>query len=85
MQLQNYFYWFKDAVPKNICDDIVRYAKQLQEQAKLTILEDTENWIACDKCKKWRKSDKLGAYRVTCKTMNRKCGLEVLHPDRECL
>ena len=48
-------------------------AKQLQEQAKLTILEDTENWIACDKCKKWRKSDKLGAYRVTCKTMNRKC------------
>ena len=36
MQLYNYFYWFKDAVPKNICDDIVRYAKQLQEQMAVT-------------------------------------------------
>ena len=26
-------------------------AKQLQEEAELTILEDTDNWIACDKCK----------------------------------
>lgn len=47
-------------------------AKQLQEQAKLTILEDTEKWIACDRCKKWRKSDKLGAYRVTCKKNEQK-------------
>ena len=48
-------------------------AKQLQEQAKLSILEDTENWIACDGCKKWRKSDKLGAYKITCRMINRKC------------
>ena len=36
MQLYNYYYWFKNAVPKNICDDIVRYAKQLQEQMAVT-------------------------------------------------
>ena len=36
MQLQNYYYWFKDAVPKHICDDIVRYAKSIQDQMAVT-------------------------------------------------
>jgi len=36
MQLYNYYYWFKNAVPTHICDDIVRYAKQLQEQMAVT-------------------------------------------------
>ena len=36
MQLQNYFYWFKDAVPKHVCDDIVRYAKSIQDQMAVT-------------------------------------------------
>ena len=48
-------------------------AKQMQEEAELTILEDTDNWIACDKCKKWRISDRLGANTVTCEKINRKC------------
>ena len=36
MQLENYYYWFKNAVPNHICDDIVRYAKQLQDQMAVT-------------------------------------------------
>jgi|TARA_R110002012_G_scaffold21960_2_gene76013 PKHD-type hydroxylase len=36
MQLQNYFYWFKDAVPKHVCDDIVRYAKSIKDQMAVT-------------------------------------------------
>ncbi len=36
MQLQNYYYWFKDAVPKHICDDIVRYAKSIQDDIATT-------------------------------------------------
>ena len=50
-----------------------KQAKQLQKRAQSTVLEDTENWIACDKCTKWRKSDRLGAYQVTCKKINRRC------------
>ena len=56
-------------------------AKQLQEQAKLSILEDTENWIACDGCGKWRKSDRLGAYKITCRMINREC--EEIADDEE--
>jgi len=36
MQLQNYYYWFKDAIPHNVCDDIVRYAKSIQDQMAVT-------------------------------------------------
>jgi PKHD-type hydroxylase len=36
MQLQNYYYWFKDAIPHHVCDDIVRYGKQLQDQIAVT-------------------------------------------------
>ena len=36
MQLQNYYYWFKNAIPHHICDDIVKYAKSLQDQMALT-------------------------------------------------
>ena len=48
-------------------------AKQLQDEAELTIWEDTGNWVACDKYKKWRKPSRLGAYEVTCERINRKC------------
>ena len=38
MQLQNYYYWFKDAIPHHVCDDIVRYAKSIQDQmARLAV------------------------------------------------
>ena len=36
MQLENYYYWFKEAVPSHICDDIVRYAKSIQDQMAVT-------------------------------------------------
>ena len=36
MQLENYYYWFKDAIPKHVCDDIIRYGKQLQDQMAVT-------------------------------------------------
>ena len=36
MNLTTYYYFFKSAVPKRICDDIVRYGKQLQDQVAVT-------------------------------------------------
>ena len=36
MQLQNYYYWFKNAIPHHVCDDIVRYAKSIQDQMAVT-------------------------------------------------
>jgi len=36
MQLQNYYYWFKDAIPHHVCDDIVRHAKSIQDQMAVT-------------------------------------------------
>jgi len=31
MNLTNYYYYFQSAIPKRICDDIVRYGKSLQD------------------------------------------------------
>ena len=36
MNLTNYYYYFQSAIPERICDDIVRYGKQLQDQMALT-------------------------------------------------
>ena len=36
MNLTNYYWYFKSAVPERICNDIVRYGKQLQDQLALT-------------------------------------------------
>ena len=36
MNLTNYYYYFQSAIPKRICDDIVRYGKQLQNQLATT-------------------------------------------------
>ena len=32
MNLFNYYYYFKSAIPERICDDIVKYGHQLQDQ-----------------------------------------------------
>ena len=37
MNLINYFWWFKDAVPKHICDEIVRFGLQKKDQMALTM------------------------------------------------
>jgi PKHD-type hydroxylase len=36
MNLTNYYWYFKSAVPIRICDEIVRYGKQLQDQMAVT-------------------------------------------------
>jgi len=36
MNLANYYWYFKSAIPEHICDDIVKYGHQLQEQIGVT-------------------------------------------------
>ena len=36
MNLKNYYWYFKSAIPEHICDDIVRYGHQLQDQMAVT-------------------------------------------------
>jgi PKHD-type hydroxylase len=36
MNLTNYYWYFKSAIPERICDDISKYGKQLQEQMAVT-------------------------------------------------
>ena len=36
-------------------------AKQLQDEAELTIWEDTGNWVACDKYKKMEETRQAGS------------------------
>ena len=36
MNLTNYYWYFQSAIPERICDDIVRYGKQLQDQIAVT-------------------------------------------------
>ena len=36
MNLTNYYWYFQSAIPERICDDIVRYGKQLQDQMAVT-------------------------------------------------
>ena len=36
MNLTNYYYYFKSAIPSRICDDIVKYGQQLQDQMART-------------------------------------------------
>ena len=36
MNLANYYWYFKSAIPERICDDIVRYGKSLQDRMGTT-------------------------------------------------
>ena len=36
MSLQNYCWWFKEAVPTHICDEIVKYGLQVKDNLALT-------------------------------------------------
>ena len=36
MNLTNYYWYYQSAIPERICDDIVRYGKQLQDQMAVT-------------------------------------------------
>jgi|TARA_R110000772_G_scaffold38863_1_gene91404 PKHD-type hydroxylase len=36
MNLTNYYWYFKSAIPERICDEIIKYGKQLQDQMAVT-------------------------------------------------
>ena len=36
MNLTNYYWYFKSVIPERICDDIVKYGHQLQDQMAVT-------------------------------------------------
>ena len=36
MNLTNYYWYFQSAIPHRICDDIVKYGQQLQDQMAVT-------------------------------------------------
>ena len=36
MNLTNYYWYFQSAIPERICDDIVKYGHQLQDQMAVT-------------------------------------------------
>ena len=36
MNLTNYYWYFQSAIPERVCNDIVRYGKQLQDQMAVT-------------------------------------------------
>lgn len=36
MNLEHYYWYFKEAVPARICDDIVKYGKSIKDQMALT-------------------------------------------------
>ena len=36
MNLTNYYWYFQSAVPSRVCDDIIKYGQQLQDQMAVT-------------------------------------------------
>ena len=36
MNLTNYYWYFQSAIPERICDDIVKYGHQMQDQMAVT-------------------------------------------------
>ena len=36
MSLTSYYWYFQSAIPSRICDDIVKYGQQLQDQMAVT-------------------------------------------------
>ena len=36
MNLTHYYWYFQSVIPENICDDITRYAKQLNDEMAVT-------------------------------------------------
>jgi PKHD-type hydroxylase len=45
MNYKNYYWYFKSVIPKRICDDIVKYGHQLQDQIAMTGGEESKTKI----------------------------------------
>ena len=58
MNLFNHYWYFKSAIPEHICDDIVKYGHQLQDQIAVTGGYDNKKFPFC------RTWDKLTTYVV---------------------
>ena len=44
MNLQNYYYYFKSAIPPKICDEIIKFGLEQKSQIALTgIVKDDDN------------------------------------------
>ena len=44
MNLQNYYYYFKSAIPSKICDEIIKFGLEQKSQIALTgIVKDDDN------------------------------------------
>ena len=43
MELENYYWCFRGAIPNRICDDIVEYGKALKEETGVTYGYDPDN------------------------------------------
>jgi len=54
MQLKNYYWHFKKAVPERICDEIVRYAKSIKD--KMAVTGDFKDPETLDEIKDLKKS-----------------------------
>ena len=44
MNLTNYYWYFQSVIPERICDDIVKYGKQIQDQMADTGGYGTKKW-----------------------------------------
>jgi len=55
MILENYYWYFKAAIPERICNDIVRYGKSLQSQMALTGGSETQKKLTEDQLKDLKK------------------------------
>ena len=41
MNLKDYYYYFKSAIPERICDDIVKYGNQIKSEKAWDIMKKT--------------------------------------------
>ena len=58
MNLTNYYWYFKSAIPERICDDIVKYGHQMQDQMAVTGGYGDQK-IKCKTNKRFKKEKKL--------------------------
>ena len=55
MNLNNYYWFFKEAVPPHICDEVVKYGLQIKEQMALTGGYDAHNKLNARQIKDLKK------------------------------
>ena len=59
MELENYYWCFRGAIPNRICDDIVEYGKALKEETGVTYGYDPDNMTPNQQKKLEQKMEKF--------------------------